>query len=423
MALIKAIEKMAISLSDNERPTYDTLISTWLSDRPDIAVEDYEDKVRSSTHKHLFFLLLGGISLKQSSYSLADSFFKKAMASGVQPQLIKLSLLVNITETLVNAYVIQNNDIEAERCLNIKHSLLRNKSDINNKEHLLRAKLGLGLFPQCADEVEKTFSQILSAIVQDPSYKAELTVLHSEIELIKHEFLLSQQKSQFFSLNKSPDSSFDYSDTERFTEELKKVSPSQLGQDLWVLSQMQFKRDGFFIEFGATDGIVLSNTYLLEKYFGWKGLCAEPNPTFFERLKVNRKCLTSNRCIAERSGDEVEFIFADEYGGIADYADHDSHSQKREAYETLSGTTRLTTISLEDFLLEHNAPSTIEYLSIDTEGSEFDILKSFPFDRWDIRLITVEHNFTDNREKLFDLLTRYGYKRQEAQFDDWYYKE
>ena len=186
---------------------------------------------------------------------------------------------------------------------------------------------------------------------------------------------------------------------------------------------MQFKRDGFFIEFGATDGIVLSNTYLLEKYFGWKGLCAEPNPTFFERLKVNRKCLTSNRCIAERSGDEVEFIFADEYGGIADYADHDSHSQKREAYETLSGTTTLTTISLEDFLLEHNAPSTIEYLSIDTEGSEFDILKSFPFDRWDIRLITVEHNFTDNREKLFDLLTRYGYKRQEAQFDDWYYKE
>ena len=81
--------------------------------------------------------------------------------------------------------------------------------------------------------------------------------------------------------------------------------------------------------------------------------------------------------------------------------------------------------SLEDMLDKHGAPSKIDYLSIDTEGSEFDILKDFDFEKYDIKIITCEHNFTKSRKDIFSLLTSNGYQRKltgASKFDDWYVK-
>ena len=64
----------------------------------------------------------------------------------------------------------------------------------------------------------------------------------------------------------------------------------------------------------------------------------------------------------------------------------------------------------------------IDYLSIDTEGSEYEILSAFPFEKWNIRLITVEHNFTDKRRLIQSLMTSKGYGCKEIQWDDWYEK-
>ncbi len=69
------------------------------------------------------------------------------------------------------------------------------------------------------------------------------------------------------------------------------------------------------------------------------------------------------------------------------------------------------------------APAEIDYLSIDTEGSELEILRAFDFDRWNVRLISVEHNHTPLRQPLYDLLTARGYVRKWPElsaFDDWY---
>ena len=74
-------------------------------------------------------------------------------------------------------------------------------------------------------------------------------------------------------------------------------------------------------------------------------------------------------------------------------------------------------------MIEHQAPKVIDYLSIDTEGSELEILSAFDFTRYDIRLITVEHNFSDDRSKIHDLLRQNKFRRtfeNLSRWDDWY---
>lgn len=77
-------------------------------------------------------------------------------------------------------------------------------------------------------------------------------------------------------------------------------------------------------------------------------------------------------------------------------------------------------------LIEYNSPNIIDYLSIDTEGSEYEILKDFNFTKYTFKIITVEHNFTENRSKIKNLLESKGYVRVFERFskwDDWYISE
>ena len=66
-----------------------------------------------------------------------------------------------------------------------------------------------------------------------------------------------------------------------------KKSKSQMKQDLFVISELKMQTNGFFVEFGATNGIDLSNTFLLESYFNWTGILAEPAKCCYESLKIN----------------------------------------------------------------------------------------------------------------------------------------
>ena len=75
-------------------------------------------------------------------------------------------------------------------------------------------------------------------------------------------------------------------------------SKSQITQDLFVISESNFKKNGFFVEFGACDGIRFSNTYILEKVFGWEGILAEPGRNWSSQLAMNRESHIDFRCIS-----------------------------------------------------------------------------------------------------------------------------
>ncbi len=201
------------------------------------------------------------------------------------------------------------------------------------------------------------------------------------------------------------------------------ISQSQIRQDIFVLSELNFKTNGYFVEFGATDGIYLSNTYLMEKKFGWKGIVAEPAQCWHQDLARNRSCHIEHKCVWRDSSSTLTFNEADMPGlsTINSYSSNDRYRKERKKGKTYD----VRTISLTDLLIKYNAPTEIDYLSIDTEGSEFDILNHFDFNRYSFRVITCEHNFTPAREKIFELLSSHGYVRifQElSKFDDWYIK-
>ena len=196
---------------------------------------------------------------------------------------------------------------------------------------------------------------------------------------------------------------------------------SQIGQDVFVLYSLNWKRDGYFVEFGATNGVELSNTYLLEKDFGWNGILAEPAKVWHEDLSANRTASIDFDCVWSKSGDLVNFTVAPkaEYSTISSFTRKDAHVSERSKGETYL----VKTVSLNDLLRRHGAPSKIDYLSIDTEGSEFEILRAFDFNQYAISVITCEHNFSSQLSEIYKLLTSYGFVRVFEGFsrwDDWY---
>lgn len=210
-----------------------------------------------------------------------------------------------------------------------------------------------------------------------------------------------------------------------------RMSKSQLAQDLFVLAELSAKKHGFFVEFGATDGITLSNTWLLEKSLAWQGIVCEPAQCWHERLAACRKCIIDTRCVWKTSGEMLPFFEAPHTVGA------ELSSIKGKGYYpkgVLPGATgeragieyRVETVSLTDLLDHYQAPPLIDFLSIDTEGSEYDILSAHNFNKYRFRIIAVEHNARPIRHSIFNLLTSHGYKRKyehASAWDDWYILE
>ena len=199
-------------------------------------------------------------------------------------------------------------------------------------------------------------------------------------------------------------------------------SRSQILQDLWVCYELDEVRNGFFVEFGATDGITNSNTWLLEKQYGWTGILAEPNPSWHAALAANRNAAIDQRCVSGGSETKVKFLTTDdvdpELSGMAEFATGDHFAAVRERGVQLE----IEAVSLNRLLDELNAPNQIDYMSIDTEGSEYECLRNFDFSRRTVALISVEQN-RQTEASIESLLVAQGYQRvfrEFSQWDGWY---
>jgi FkbM family methyltransferase len=199
---------------------------------------------------------------------------------------------------------------------------------------------------------------------------------------------------------------------------MREKSKSQIMQDLWVCFELENKMNGFFVEFGATNGLLNSNTWLLEKELNWRGILAEPNPFWHRDLSANRSAIIEHKCVSSRSGELVAFTVTDnsdpELSGITRFSAGEHFSTQRDHGATIN----VETISLNDLLDIHRAPNIIDYMSIDTEGSELDIISSFDFTNRSFGLISIEIN-TKTENQINQILRNHGYIRVFSQFSQW----
>ena len=203
---------------------------------------------------------------------------------------------------------------------------------------------------------------------------------------------------------------------------------SQLYQDVFASFVIGNQFDKTFLEFGATDGLELSNSFMLENTLNWSGVLSEPSPQWHEVLKDNRKYTKIiKKCIWSESGKILDFFMSDRgnFSTLNEFIDSDKYSMplNTEARKKAGKLITVETISLNDVIKEYFNNTSPSYISIDTEGSEFKILESFNFENYRPKVFTVEHNFTELQSKIDELMVSKNYERifrKLTSFDAWY---
>jgi FkbM family methyltransferase len=190
---------------------------------------------------------------------------------------------------------------------------------------------------------------------------------------------------------------------------LSNASYSQLAQDCWVIYMMPGKRSGVFVEIGAGDGVYLSNTKFLEESYGWSGILCEPNPNHHGHIESHRTSkLCKDAIVGIGSGTATLLVTENSYLSRleGDFASdlHDALGNRRDAKRI-----EVQTLAF-DLMCEQHELTHIDFLSVDTEGSELSLLKGISLDRWRIPLVCVEHNHTTNALEIYHHMLSHGYK-------------
>jgi hypothetical protein len=143
---------------------------------------------------------------------------------------------------------------------------------------------------------------------------------------------------------------------------------SQHGQETWVLETLKNKKNGYFIDLGAGDWKNLSNTYLLESEYDWRGILIEPSDCYFEGLVTHRK----STCVKELVADSIKTVIYDssdsddfDYNMRAGIHDTNKNKDPKWGFKPLL----LQTTTLSAILDRYSAPLVIDYLSLDVEGA------------------------------------------------------
>ena len=158
---------------------------------------------------------------------------------------------------------------------------------------------------------------------------------------------------------------------------------SQCGQD-WIVERLfAFNKRNFYVDLAANDAVMLSNTYRLDRIDGWRGICIEANPQYWQGLSVHRSCQLAGVVVTDRDDQFATFSSGNgAFGGIVGAQFDNKHAS--------AGGKPLATLSLHTILQQLDAPRVIQYLNLDVEGAEWLVMHNFSFRSYRFQAIGVE---------------------------------
>lgn len=195
---------------------------------------------------------------------------------------------------------------------------------------------------------------------------------------------------------------------------------SHIGQDAWVAESLSFKKNGFFLDFGAFDGRTISNTLALEEDLNWRGICVEPNPRYFSQLCEYRRSVCINCALWPVSREQLRFIDVHGLSSLEAFRDCDSNADLRRNADC--AIIEVDTLNPSELLARFNAPIQIDYLSLDVEGAELEVLAAIDLSLYRIALMTIEHNHNTLKQKAIRThLAQFGYEVRQHRNDDFFF--
>lgn len=187
---------------------------------------------------------------------------------------------------------------------------------------------------------------------------------------------------------------------------------------------------GKCVEVGAANGVKGSNTLYFEKK-GWDVLCIEPNVAHKESLEKYRKFVRYFACSNSEGQFPLKVFKVGENNIMTSLTSLSPDERLLESHKDIineSYTIDVQVDTLTSILLKHteNTPlhntKKIDFISIDTEGTEIDVLKGFDFESFDVFLFVVENNYDD--KDIEDFMIEKGYKKVERyKINDFYIKK
>lgn len=221
-------------------------------------------------------------------------------------------------------------------------------------------------------------------------------------------YKLGKVFSRFFDTRIGADK--DHWDFALFADGKLSLSKSDDFQDLWVLYETNCHTSGFFVEIGASDGLRKSNAWLLEEY-GWQGIAIEPDPVSFETLERVRKCKVLKIAVVARFSFLPWRLLGRVGSGISERSTSIAQALKAPT-SFLRSVCIVPANRLSVILRNCDAPRTIDYISLDTEGGELRILQETLTAGYTINLISLEASTERIRKVIRKEMRKSGYEER-----------